>query len=91
GAGAAAAPPLAQVQAIVARHCAGCHAEQPSFAGLVAPPRGVVLETPAQLQQHRATMRQQLLARTMPLGNLTQMSDAERQTLLDWIDRGAPP
>lgn len=87
---AAAAPPFAQVEAIVVQRCAGCHAEHPSFAGFVAPPKGVMLETPAHLQQHLTTMRQQLLARTMPLGNLTQMTDAERQTVLDWIDRGAP-
>ena len=37
-----------------------------------------------------AQMRQQLATRTMPLGNLTHMTDDERAQVIAWIDRGAP-
>ncbi|MGH8447051.1 MAG: c-type cytochrome, partial [Solimonas sp.] len=83
-------PAFAAVQAIVTQRCAGCHAEHPSYAGFAAPPKGVMLETPEHLLAQLATVRQQVASRTMPLGNLTQMTDAERQTVIEWIDRGAP-
>jgi len=51
---------------------------------------GVVLETPAQIAQHAAAIRQQAVAsRAMPLGNLTNMTDDERARLGAWIDAGA--
>ncbi|MFT4047786.1 MAG: urate hydroxylase PuuD [Solimonas sp.] len=85
----------ASVQAIVAQRCAGCHAQHPTFAGFVAPPKGVMLETPEHLHAHLDAVRAQLQSRAMPLGNVTQMTDAERQTMLDWIaaqhPRGAAP
>jgi uncharacterized membrane protein len=82
---------LATVQGIVEQRCVLCHAAHPTFAGFAAPPKGVVLETPEQLRTSAPAIRQQLLSRAMPLGNLTQMSDAERLTVIEWIDQGAMP
>ena len=35
-------------------------------------------------------MQQQLAARTMPVGNVTGLTEAERAELLAWIARGSP-
>ncbi len=81
-----AAPGTARVQAIVAERCGSCHAAAPRFEGLAAAPKGVVLETPAQLQAHAAAIRAQVASRAMPPGNVTRLSDDERRELLAWID-----
>jgi uncharacterized membrane protein len=83
----AAAPALqtAQVQAILAQRCTPCHAVHPTQAGFAAPPNGLVFERLDQLAPHLPQVRQQLTMHTMPLGNLTRMSEDERALLLTWI------
>jgi uncharacterized membrane protein len=54
------APAFAEVQAIAAARCANCHAARPTFEGIAAPPKGVMLETPQQLRRWAASMRQQV-------------------------------
>ena len=73
-----------QAQAIVALRCAGCHAAAPTFAGLTAPPQGVVLETEAQVRALAPRIRAQVAARAMPPGNITKMTDVERELLVAW-------
>ena len=78
------------VQAIVDARCVACHAEKPRQEGIAVAPKGVVLETSAQIVQHAAAIRQQAVAtRAMPLGNLTHMTDDERVRVGAWIDAGA--
>lgn len=79
----------AVVGAIVAQRCVPCHATRPTQAGFNAAPNGVVLETLDELRAHLPQVQQQLALRTMPLGNLTQMTDEERATVLLWIGHGA--
>ena len=86
----ASAVSMRDVQAIVETRCVACHAEKPRQEGIAMAPKGVVLETPAQIAQHAAAIRQQAVAsRAMPLGNLTNMTDDERARLGAWIDAGA--
>jgi uncharacterized membrane protein len=81
---------FADAQAIIHARCSTCHAAQPRQEGIAAAPKGVILETPAQIAAHAAAIRQQAVAsRAMPLGNLTQMTDDERARLAAWIDAGA--
>ena len=81
---------FAKVQSILQRRCVSCHAAQPSFAGLAAPPKGVLLDTPEHILTHTVAMQTQLVTRVMPVGNLTQMTDAERAEVLAWLSDGAP-
>jgi uncharacterized membrane protein len=74
----------AEALAIVQAHCAFCHAARPAHPAFAQPPKNVKLETPAELKQRAATVLQSLLNRTMPLGNLTGMTEAERAKLLAW-------
>jgi len=85
-----AAADFAHVQGIVGQRCAVCHAAKPTQPGFDVAPKGVMLDTPERILGQAAQMRQQLAARTMPIGNLTQMTDEERAQVIAWIDRGAP-
>jgi len=85
-----AAERFARVQSILQQRCVACHAPQPSFAGFPAPPKGVLLDTPEHILTHTAAMQTQLATRVMPVGNLTQMTDAERAEVLAWLTDGAP-
>ena len=80
---------VSQVQQIVQLRCVPCHAAKPTQAGFSAAPNGLVLETLDQLLAHLPEVQQQLAARTMPLGNLTAMTDQERAAMLMWIGHGA--
>jgi uncharacterized membrane protein len=80
---------FAQAQAIAAAHCAQCHAARPSFEGLAAPPKGVVLETGAQLRRWASAVRQQVQSEAMPPGNVTELSDADRARIVAWVAAGA--
>ena len=89
---ASSAPPgdVAQVQAIVEQRCVPCHSTHPSSKfGFAAPPNGIVLETLDQLRAHLPEVQKQVSLRTMPLGNLTGMTDDERTRVLMWIGHGA--
>ena len=79
-----------QIHVIVEQRCVPCHSTHPATQfGFNAPPNGIVLETLDQLRAHLPEVQKQVSLRTMPLGNLTGMTDAERETLLMWIGHGA--
>lgn len=82
---------FSQVAPIVAERCAACHAERPSQPGFSAPPQGVLLESPAQIRAAAEQIRAVAVeSEYMPLGNLTGMTEAEREMLGRWINQGAP-
>ena len=87
---AAAAQRFGEVQGIINQRCVTCHAPHPTFAGFPAPPKGVMLDTPEHILANTVAMQTQLATRVMPIGNLTQMTDAERETVLAWLRDGAP-
>ena len=78
---------VAEVQPIIAARCGGCHGEKPTL--MPAPPAGVVLDT----VEHIRTLGPRIITqavqlKAMPLGNITQMSDSERETLAAWAAGG---
>lgn len=67
---------------IVATHCAMCHAVRPRHEGFTEAPKGIALETGADLRRHAASVHAQTVAsNAMPLGNETEMTDRERAEL----------
>jgi uncharacterized membrane protein len=83
----AAHPPVAlsDARAIVELRCVTCHSVRPSNPAFSAPPNGVVLERPEQMNAYADRIVERVVeTRTMPLGNLTGMTDAERVTLGAW-------
>lgn len=78
--------PDEQAFAIVERRCTTCHSEHPSNPSFPEPPSGVKLDSPGRLRAMAARVQVRAIeTRTMPLGNLTGMTDAERDTLGAWL------
>jgi uncharacterized membrane protein len=76
----------AEVLAIVQKHCVPCHAHEPQHPAFDKPPRDIVLETIDELKRYADKVREQAVEiQAMPLGNQTDMTDAERETLGRWI------
>ena len=90
GAAGAGVMTYALVEPIVRQRCAVCHAANPTQPGFAAAPAGVLLDTPehAQANAQRA-YAQAVASHAMPLGNITRMTDAERDLLGSWITGGA--
>jgi uncharacterized membrane protein len=72
----------ADVQPILATHCASCH-------NVPQPPRGVALDSYEHVRAAASRIRAMAVdSQAMPLGNATQMTVAERQRLGSWIGGG---
>jgi len=82
--------PFARAESIVRARCVPCHAPRPTQAGYAAPPNGIVLDTPSAIRAQAERIRVRAVeGRTMPLANLTGMTDDERALLGAWIAAGA--
>ena len=78
--------------AIVEQRCTACHAQEPSYRGFDAPPKGIVLESPAQVRRWSASVLQQSVdSHAMPIGNVTQMQPEERALLDRWLRQTNSP
>jgi uncharacterized membrane protein len=67
--------------------CSMCHAAEPSWDGLIAPPKGVMLETPEQVARNaRAVYLNAGRSHAMPPGNLTEITPAERGLIVAWYE-----
>jgi len=74
-----------EARAIVQMRCVTCHAARPSNQAFPAPPNGVMLETPEQMTAWSERIITRVVeTQTMPLGNLTGMTDDERTRLGAW-------
>ncbi|HYD59454.1 MAG TPA: urate hydroxylase PuuD [Noviherbaspirillum sp.] len=86
----AAAVDTAKVMPVVAQRCAVCHSDKPTQPGFATAPSGVMLHTPELLRQHSAKVYQQTVQmKSMPIGNLTNMTDEERALIAQWYEAGA--
>ena len=82
----AAAAGFEDVVGIVQGRCSMCHAAEPVWDGLHWPPKGVVLETEAQIaHEARRIAMQSGYSHAMPPGNLSFMEPQERQAIVDWF------
>jgi uncharacterized membrane protein len=73
--------------AIVEQRCVPCHSANPTREEFDAAPGGVVLDTRQQIvEQADAVEEQAVRTDAMPLGNVTGMTDEERETLGAWLD-----
>ena len=67
---------------IVHTKCSVCHAAQPTQPGFSAPPLGFIVQTPEDIKINKAKIVTALQTNYMPLGNITKLSDEERQQLI---------
>jgi uncharacterized membrane protein len=78
-----------QVQGVIAKRCAPCHAAAPVQEGFAQAPKGIALETPDQIAAQAAKIGETVGNKYMPIGNLTQMTDDERALIAAWVAQGA--
>jgi len=76
----------ADVIRITSTHCTPCHAQKPTREGFSEPPKGVMLTSIDAIRRYGPQiMAQAVNSNTMPLGNETKMTEAERKELGAWI------
>ena len=83
----AADPHFADVEMVVLSRCAMCHAAAPGWPGLAAAPRGLRLETQADIATHaRAIYLWSGISHAMPPANLSWMEPEERALIRAWFE-----
>ncbi len=76
----------ARVYAIVQTRCATCHSATPTDETFTAAPNGVKFDTLAEVEGRKDQILTRAVASDlMPPGNLTEITDDERQELGDWL------
>lgn len=75
----------ADMDRLVVEHCAACHAQSPSSSQFSSPPAGMVFESGEDMLKFRNPVIQSVESGYMPLGNPTNMTDEERQQVVDWM------
>jgi uncharacterized membrane protein len=82
---AGAAPvPFSQVHAIIQERCAPCHSMHPTR--LTSAPLGIEFDTRQEIESKAALIDQYAVqTHTMPLQNVTNMTQAERNVLARWL------
>jgi uncharacterized membrane protein len=83
-------PQFTQVADIVMSRCSMCHAAEPVWDGIAAPPQGVLLDSPEQIRLHAKLIDiVAVRSNAMPPGNVTEMTNEERTVLASWFASGA--
>ncbi|WP_142847651.1 urate hydroxylase PuuD [Telmatospirillum sp. J64-1] len=81
---------FAIAQAIVEARCNACHSARPTYPDFPSAPNGVAFDTPQQIQAWAAGIQTRSVeSDSMPLGNVTGMTQEERVILGRWIAEGA--
>jgi len=83
---ASAAVTTAQITPLIQSRCATCHAARPTQPGFAAPPAGLELESAREIELNAARIfAAAVVTKTMPIANLTGMSEIERELLAAWF------
>jgi len=76
------------VRDTVQGRCSMCHANEPVWEGIIAPPKGVMLETDAQIARYaREIYLQAGRSHAMPPANVSGMAAEERRLIVQWYER----
>ena len=79
-----------EVNAIFTVRCIQCHSRTPTSQQWVTAPNGVKFDTPEQIvQMKEKIMMRAVLTNSMPQGNVTNMTQGERDAIKAWILQGA--
>ena len=76
-----------EITALITTHCTGCHARNPSQPGFNAPPAGLVIDDAESLLASKARSAPAIRSGYMPLGNMTELTDEQRNALLVWLEQ----
>jgi len=79
-----------KVHVVIQERCTVCHSATPSSPLFSAAPAGVMFDTAQQIKLMAPRIQAQAVAsQIMPLGNITQMTQQERDLIGAWINTGA--
>ncbi len=74
-----------QVRNVIHERCTNCHSAAPVHPAFPAAPLGVMLDSDDQILAEADRIHQQtVVTRVMPIGNLTAITDAERNLIDEW-------
>ncbi len=76
-------PLASQAQQVMAKRCNACHASHPTM--MAGPPWGLNFDQPGKVDHLAADIyRQVVVRRAMPMGNVTHITEPERQVIARW-------
>nr|WP_163501495.1 urate hydroxylase PuuD [Halomonas socia] len=75
---------MAEVTTIIEERCVQCHAQSPSHASFSSAPAGVAYDSEDQIRRQMSQIKQVVESGYMPLGNMTNMTDEEREAIAAW-------
>jgi len=79
-----------EVRGIIEERCLPCHSETPTNEAFPTAPQGVMFDTPDQIGSLSPRINSvAVVSRTMPLGNMTNITEEEREVLGAWYFQGA--
>ncbi|GAA3862652.1 urate hydroxylase PuuD [Celeribacter arenosi] len=77
------------IHELITINCSMCHAREPVWDGMASPPKGVRLETAAQVATHaKEIWLQSGVTHAMPPANLTYMEEEARAAIRAWYAAG---
>ena len=75
------------VSDIVSGRCMMCHAKEPLWDGFLVSPKGLLLESDAQIAKNaKLIYLHSGISRAMPPNNISYMEDSERRTIIKWFE-----
>lgn len=82
---------FAEANRVIQERCVACHSASPTHPSAPIAAAGVMLDTPREIAAWAARIHERaVVTRTMPLANLTGMTEEERTLLAGWFAAGAP-
>ncbi len=79
-----------EVRAIMEQRCLPCHSATPTHEAFQVAPQGIMFDTPAQIGALAPRINSvAVVAETMPLGNMTNITPEERDVIGAWYFQGA--
>lgn len=79
----------AEARAVVNGRCVECHSAKPTSRAFPVAPKAVMFDTAAEMQQYAQRIKATVADGSMPLANMSGMTDEERRALERWVERGA--
>ena len=79
-----------EINNIIKYRCSVCHAKNPTAEGIDSPPKGIVFDSAEDILNNLSIIQSQAIdSDVMPPGNMTGITQQERDKLLLWIQQGA--
>ena len=77
-------------RSVIEARCAVCHSETPTHEAFPEAPGGIMFDTPEQIAALAQRIHAQtVVSKAMPLGNVTEITEAERALIDQWFRQGA--